>query len=303
MTGKQLRAFIALAETLSFAAAADRIHMSQPALSLSIQKLEGELGGRLLTRTTRQVRLTPEGETLLPRARQLLADWEDTEEMLRQRFTLQRGHVTVAAMPSFAGNVLPEMLAAYRRRYPHVDVSIHDVVHEHVLEMVTSGRVELGIAFEPEAAEQFHFVPLFVDRFIAALPQQAFPRRLRQISWPDLIARPFITLQRPSTVRRLLEQSLAAQGIELQASMECHQLATVGELVAQGLGVSAVPGLCAGQMQRSGAHVVHLRDPLIERAVGLIMRRQPELSTAARAMHDIAIELATRNGGLDAADR
>src|SRR6266702_1801871 len=112
MTGKQLRVFLALAETLSFATAADRLHMSQPALSLSLKNLENQVGGRLLARTTRHVRLTPEGESLLPRARQLLADWEDAEEMLRHRFTLKRGHVTIAAMPSFAGNVLPGILLA-----------------------------------------------------------------------------------------------------------------------------------------------------------------------------------------------
>src|ERR1700678_41488 len=136
MTERQLRVFVALAETLNFAAAASRVHMSQPALSLSLKNLEREVGGRLVARTPRQVRLTPEGESLLPRARHLLADWEDTEQMLRQRFTLQRGHVTVAAMPSFAGNVLPGVLKGYRRQYPQVDVAILDVIHEDVLELV-----------------------------------------------------------------------------------------------------------------------------------------------------------------------
>ena len=102
MNERQLKVFLTLAETLNFASAARRLHLSQPALSLSLKKLEQEVGGALLSRTTRQVRLTPEGETLLPRARQLLADWQDTEEMLRQRFTLKRGRVTIAAMPSFA---------------------------------------------------------------------------------------------------------------------------------------------------------------------------------------------------------
>jgi LysR family carnitine catabolism transcriptional activator len=292
MTAKQLRLFVALAETLNFSSAADRVHLSQPAFSLALKGLEQAMGGRLFARTTRQVRLTPEGEALLPRARQLLADWEDTEQMMRQRFTLRRGHVAIAAMPSFAGNVLPRVLTAYRRKYPKVNVTILDVIHEEVLELVGKGRVELGFAFEPESADEFHFEPLFVDRFIAAVPRGPVFSRLRRITWTQLLAHPFISLQRPSTVRRLLEEALRRDGMKLAVTTECHQLATVGGLVAEGLGVSAVPALCAGQMRSIGARILPLSEPVIERRVGLIMRGDAELSVAARAMHDVASKVA-----------
>jgi LysR family carnitine catabolism transcriptional activator len=297
MTGKQLRAFVAVAETLSFALAAQRLHMSQPALSLAIKGLEQGLGGRLLTRTTRRVRLTPEGESMLPRALQLLAEWDDTQEMLRQRFTLQRGHLTLAAMPSFAANVLPDLLSAYRKRYAAVNIAIHDIIHEQVLDFVMKGRVELGFAFEPDTAEHLHFVPLFVDRFVAAVPRQLHLGGARKIGWTQLLKHPFVTLQRPSTVRRLLERSLAQEDIELKVAMECHQLATVGALVASGNGVSAVPALCVRQMNLLGARTLPLHGPTIERAVGLIMRKHTELSTAARAMHDMATELLGAGAG------
>ena len=88
MSIKQLRAFLAVAHTLNFAHASERLNMSQPALSLAIKGLEDSLGGALLLRTTRKVTLTQEGETLLNMGRQLLADWENTEEAMRQRFTL-----------------------------------------------------------------------------------------------------------------------------------------------------------------------------------------------------------------------
>lgn len=118
MTVKQLRAFWAVAQSLSFAVACERLHLSQSALSLTIKSLEEGLGGRLFTRTTRNVTLTPEGESLLPLARRLLADWDNAEDEIRQRFTLQRGRVTIAAMPSFAGNLLPPILKNFRTRYP-----------------------------------------------------------------------------------------------------------------------------------------------------------------------------------------
>jgi len=296
MTRKQLQVFVALAETLSFAAAASRVHLSQPALSLSLKALEQEIGGRLALRTTRHVTLTPEGELLLPLARRLLADWENTEQMLRQRFTLQRGHVTVAAMPSFAANVLPDVLTAYRRRYPKVDVAILDVIHEEVLDLVKNGRVELGIGFEPESVGELHFAPLFADRFVAALPQRELFKGTRQMSWRQLLAHPFITLQRPSTVRSMLEERLSQSDLELTVSMECRQLATVGALVAAGLGVSAVPDLCARQMKRLGVRCVPLHGPTIERNVGIVTRRRAELSVAARALHEVTVKSVRRTG-------
>jgi len=293
MTPRQLKAFVAVAETLSFARACERLHLSQPALSLAIRSLEEGLGGRLLTRTTRQVRLTPEGAALLPQARQLLADWDSVRERMHQRFTLRRGHVTIAAMPSFASNVLPGILRAYRERHPNVEVTVQDVIHEQVVELVQSGRVEIGFGFEPGARDAVCFEPLFVDRFMAIVPRESQLGRARSVSWAQLLSHDFITLQRPSSMRRLLEESVAAKGIELRVALECHQLATVGQLVAAGLGVSVVPSLCERQMSALGAQCLPLQRPIVRKAVGLITRRDQELSTAASAVR-IHVGLAPR---------
>jgi LysR family carnitine catabolism transcriptional activator len=114
MSVKQLRAFLAVAHTLNFAHASERLNLSQPALSLTIKGLEEALGGALLQQHP-QSDPYPGGELFLPMARQLLADWDNVEEAMRQSFTLQRGKISVAAMPSFAANVLPEALKGLSR--------------------------------------------------------------------------------------------------------------------------------------------------------------------------------------------
>lgn len=285
MTPRQLHAFVAVAQTLSFARACERLHMSQPALSLAIRSLEDSLGGRLLSRTTRQVKLTPEGEALLPQALQLLADWDNVRERSRQHFTLRRGHVTIAAMPSFAGNVLPRILQGFQGRFPNIEITVHDVVHEDVVRMVANGRVELGFGFEPDGVSQLRFEPLFIDRFVAIVPPQSPFAELRSVSWAQLLNSNFIALQRPSTVRRLLEASLIESGMDLRVGLECHQLVTIGQFVAAALGVSAVPALCEQQMIALGARSVQLTRPTIRRAVGLIARSDQQLSSAAEAIH------------------
>src|ERR1700761_6331166 len=205
MTFRQLTAFVAVAQTLSFARACERLHMSQPALSLAIKTLEESLGGRLLTRTTRQVKLTPEGVALLPQALRWISDWDNLREQLHERFTLRRGHLSIAAIPSFAGNLLPALLCDYRSRFANVEVSVHDVVNEQVAEMVRGGRVELGFAFEPAADEVLRFEPLAVDRFVAIVPGQSALADSRLVTGASLLQQPFIALQKPSLLRRLLE--------------------------------------------------------------------------------------------------
>ncbi|AZL68489.1 MULTISPECIES: LysR family transcriptional regulator [Pseudomonas] len=289
MNVKQLRAFVTVAKYQSFAQAGEHLHVSQPALSLTIKALEDNLGGALLTRTTRSVSLTPEGEVLLPLARRLLADWDDTEEMLRQRFTLQLGRVSVAAMPSFAGNLLPQSLKVFRQRYPKVNVTVHDVINEQVLELVRHRRVELGIGFEPDGSEALRFHPLYMDRFVAVVPADSPLARQPQVRWQELLAEDFIALQRPSAVRLLLEQHLVAGHGKLTVAFESHQLSTIGRMVASGLGVSAVPALCIGQMQELGARCVPLVEPTVERRIGVIALADHKLSRAAEALLDVLL--------------
>jgi LysR family carnitine catabolism transcriptional activator len=286
MTLKQIRAFLAVAQSLSFAVAGERLHLSQSALSLTIKALEEGLGGRLFSRNTRNVALTPEGESLLPLARRLVADWENAEDEMRQRFTLQRGRVTLAAMPSFAGNLLPPILKTFRARFPNVNVTVNDVINEQVLEMVRDRHVELGVAFEPMQGSSLAFTPLYLDRFVAVVPLDSPLAQLGEIRWQMLLEQPFITLQRPSTVRVMLEEHLQARGLKLPVEFESHQLATVGRMVASGLGVSAVPALCVGQMHELGARCITLSDPVIERAIGVLTKPGHELSAAAQAMFD-----------------
>ncbi|MBB4864781.1 LysR family carnitine catabolism transcriptional activator [Pseudomonas nitritireducens] len=290
MTAKQLRAFLTVAQTLSFAQACERLHLSQPALSLAIKSLEDSLGGQLLVRTTRSVALTPEGETLLPLARRLLADWDNAEELMHQHFTLQLGKVSIAAMPSFAGNLLPAVLRSFRDRHPKVNVAVHDVINEQVLEMVRNRRVELGIAFEPDSLDGLSFTPFYTDRFDAVLPADSPLAQASSISWAQLLQGNFITLQRPSAVRLLLEERVAARHGKLPVAFESHQLVTVGRMVAEGLGVSAVPRLCRQQMQELGACCVALDEPRIERRVGLFCLAQHQLSSAAQALSDVLVK-------------
>ncbi len=296
---RQLQAFVAVAECQSFAEAATRIHMSQPALSIAIKKLEDTVGGKLLLRTTRTLALTPEGQAFLPVARRLLADWDDALGDLHNLFAKKKGKLAIAAMPSFAANQLPEVLSDYHRQFPNINVLVDDVVAEAVVEQVRSGRAEVGVAFTPDDGADLDFRPLFTDRFVAVMPAD-HPLAVREsIRWRALADYPLLLLQRPSSIRYQLEQSLKATGLPVNVAFEAHQLATIGRMVASGLGVSAVPTLCTRQMEALGAVCRPLTHPVTSRQVGVLTRRRYPLSAAADAMVDaLAKRWPTARGSL-----
>lgn len=284
ITIKQLKAFVAVAQTRSFADACAALHLSQPALSIAIRNLEQAVGGTLFARTTRSIALSPEGETFLPLAQRLLRDWDSAFGDLRELFGKQRGKLIVAAMPSFASSLLPGVLLAFHRQYPNINISVQDVVAENVVAMVREGRAELGVSFAPPATGELLFEPLFVDHFVAVLPRGHELLRQRSLRWHQLQPYPFIALQHPSSIREQIEQFLDDESLRLPVRMESHQLATIGRMVAAGLGLSVVPALCTGPMEEMGNVCRHLSGPNIARAVGILTRRRHPLSAAAEAM-------------------
>lgn len=167
---------------------------------------------------------------------------------------------------------------------------MHDVINEQVLEMVRHRRVELGIGFEPESSSALLFTPFYTDRFVAVVARDSPLAELGEVSWAALLREDFIALQRPSAVRLLLEQAVEPLHGKLAVAFESHQLSTIGRMVANGLGVSAVPSLCIGQMQELGACCIALVEPHIERRIGLMMLADHTLSAAAQTLRDVLIE-------------
>jgi LysR family carnitine catabolism transcriptional activator len=291
MTLRQLKAFLAVAQTLSFAEASNKVFLSQPALSLAIKSLEESVGGRLLVRTTRSVSLTAEGKTLYDKGRRLVDEWDAMEEEMRQLFCLERGMLSLAAMPSFAANQLPDVIGLFRQKFPAINVQINDVIAEETVAMVRSGKVELGVTFRPPGlADLDEFTKLTTDEFVSVVPFDHPLSQRERVSWLELIEYDFIALQRPSMVRMLVEETLLEAGIELDVAFDSHQLATVGRMVSNGLGVSVVPALCAQQMEGLGAKVIPVHSPTVSCDLGILTKQKHQLSVPAQAMFEFLME-------------
>lgn len=283
ITIKQIRAFLAVVEVNSFAEASELLHISQPALSITIKNLEELVGGKLLARSTRTLSLTPEGEIFLPVAKRLLIDFDNAFVELSELFSLKRGNLSLAAMPSFASTHLPKHLLSFNKEHPAIKIKIHDVIAEDAVEMVQTGKVEFAISFDPDISDDLNFETLFSDRFVAVFSKNHSLMKAKKISWQDLVDSPFITLQRPSSIRLLMDNVLAEKNIFLNVAFETNQLATVVQMVATELGISAIPSLYKQQMQALNLEFRELSSPVISRRVGIITRRRYPLSKTALA--------------------
>jgi LysR family carnitine catabolism transcriptional activator len=281
---KNLKSFVELAKCQSFVEAAQKRHISQPALSSAIKKMEQELGGALFSRSTRSVKLTPEGASFLPVARRLLDDFENAIDDVKQLFKLEKGLLTIASMPSFAEGKLPKILACFGYVQPNIGIRVHDVVMELVIESVLSERAELGFVFEPEDNELLNFYPMFNDEFVLIMSPNHPLNSNPKISINDVIEYPFVSMNRGSTTRKWVDHNLMNTDRNISIAVEASQFGTIGNLVYSGMGIAIVPSMVQKQMEAKGCVSANVTDLNIVKRVGLITPKNRALSTAARAL-------------------
>ncbi|WP_066962909.1 LysR family transcriptional regulator [Microbulbifer sp. Q7] len=293
-TIKQLRAFVTVARTRSLAEASAQLHVSQPAISIAIRSLEESLGGALFSRDGRQLVLTPEGSAFVERAQQLLHNWDNTLDAVQQRFRLQQGQLSIAAIPAFALNQLPGLLKQFHQQHPDINIVLEDIVMEGVVKAVQEGRAELGFSFCPDDLGNLRFTPIGDDRFVAVLPEGHKLQCNKVVRWQDLAQEQFVAMNRGSAVRRWTDAAFAQNATSGEASprllCEASQLSTIGRLVQSGLGVSAVPNLCAEQMRDYGLVCKPLAEPVVTHAVGILAREAGALSAPAQTFLTLVLD-------------
>jgi LysR family carnitine catabolism transcriptional activator len=245
---RQLQIFVCIAQSATFAQAAEKMCLSQPALSSAIKKMESQLGGLLFSRTTRKVELSPEGRQFLPVAERLIGDWQEAFSDLHNLFSLGRGKLSIAAMPSFAAGLLPGILQQFKTEFPNIKLSVADVVMESVIKDVQAGRAEIGFSFEHEKMDALEFHPILTDNFIAVLPINHPLSENKVLSWSQIALYPFVAMNKGSAIRQWIDSFMELNHLSLNIVVEASQLATLGQFVKHDLRVSGVPALCNEQM-------------------------------------------------------
>ena len=276
----RIRSFIAVAEERQFRRASERIGVSQPAMSAQLRELEEFLGAALLSRTTRSVHLTAEGEKFLVRARNILADLESAVLEVRDHASLRRGRLSVAAIPSVASRILPGVVAAFTARFPGIDVQMIELGALDVERCVTAGNADLGIAAAPDRNSELSFSFLLRDRFVGLVAKSNRLARQRRVRLEALFEFPLITTVPGTSIRAALERACREQGQSLRVTHSVTQHQTVIAMVGAGLGVALLPSLSL--VDNAGVVRLAVVDPQITRDIGIIQRKGELSSAAAR---------------------
>lgn len=279
-----LRLFLRVAETRSFCEASRLENMSQPALSRTIRLLEDQLRVRLFDRTTRSVELTKAGAQLLPVAERLLADVEQAFSELTQSFSGHRGLVTLGTLPSIAATVLPPVLARFQPDHPLVQVQIVEQLADLLAAMVTERRLDFALSTIPEPNELLSFRPLLRDQFVLVCRSDHPLASDAPLPWATLAGHEVIALAPRSSVRLMTDSVCQQLGLVLAHRYECGQLATVGGLIREGLGVCCLPLLSVPLLGGTQLVTRPLVAPELERRIGIVSLKSRTISPAALAL-------------------
>lgn len=279
----QLRALVAVATTQNFSEAALELDLSQSTISHSIATLESELGIVLINRGRHGATLTPVGESVCGKSRQMLQDLEDIGQLASQARGLEGGHVRVAAFRSMASNILPRIIAKLHTEYPNIQVTLTELDElRDFQQALTSGKIDITVA-ELLPAEDFETLLLINDPCIGLLPPDCLIDTSR-LSWEHLHQHPLITSVHgtcTSRLNRALKQAIPP----IEAAYRVRTDSTIVGMVSQGLGIGLMHELSAHPIPQD-VRVVQLPFQVF-RPLGVSWSKEALLSPAVYAFLEI----------------
>jgi DNA-binding transcriptional LysR family regulator len=275
---RQLRYFVAVAEEMHFGRAAERLHMTQPPLSQTIQALEAALGTPLFLRTRRSVALTPAGTAMLLQARRLLRQAEALPELARRAAAGESGRLSLAFVSTADYSVLPPFLREFREKYPQVQIDLREATTDVQLEELAHGRIDAGLLIPPlpdRLRADLDYTKVLAEPLVLAAPKgMAALRGKASVPLRAVADVPLIIF--PRRIAPAFHDAILAcfrnAGLTPQIGQEAIQMQTIVSLVSAGMGIALVPQ-SVSNLKRPGVEYKQLLDrtPLTE--TGMAWRR------------------------------
>ena len=287
VNSRQLAAVLAIAEYRSFIAAAAYLGISQPALTLTIKRLEKTLGLPLFQRSTRKVTITAAGREFVAMAERVLVDLKLGMSSLREVSERQRGQVIVSSLFPVP---ISGVVAEYQRRFPGVEIQLREGFQDDVKDDVRSGLADFGIGALGDLPASHLTESLGIEALGVVLRRDHPLARRRQIAFEALRDMPLVSLRLGSAARRLIDAAATTAGFTLRHVVTVGMPLTLMNLVAAGAGIAVVPA----RPWPRGAYPALVARPLVRpqlsSEIGIIRLRDRELSPAAAGLLALARE-------------
>jgi|TARA_B100001971_G_scaffold34545_1_gene29487 DNA-binding transcriptional LysR family regulator len=279
-----IKAFTTVAETSSFSLAANRLHLTQPAVSKRIALLESQMGVRLFDRIGRTVTLTEAGRALEPRALEILLSIEDTQRVISNLAGDVGGQLSLATSHHIGLWHLPQVLRAFSAQHPKVALDLHFMDSEVAYEQIVQGNLELGIiTLAPTSHERLASIPIWRDELVFVCSADQPLAQNNKIYLEQLPEYPVILPDMTTFTGRIVKELFTERGLTLNVSMSTNYLETIKMLISVGLGWSVLPK----SMLDDSIQVIDVPNITIERRLGIIHHVQRTLSNAATAFLDL----------------
>lgn len=284
---RDLSLFSLIAESKSLTRAAERNHLSLPAVSARIKDLEAEAGVRLLYRTPRGVALTPAGQSLLRHARTILSEIEHMKSELQRYGEGVQGSIRVFANTTAVTEFMPEVLATFLAEHPKVDVDLQERPTAEIIRGVLDGMTDLGITSGPISADGLEIHTFSSDRLVLAIAPAHPLAAADKVRFADIIDYDYIGLHEGSTLQNFVDQLMQNARRRLHIRVQVSNFESVCRMVEAGVGIGIVPESAASRHSRTMKILVKTLDEdwaLRERHV--LARRGDALPSYTQALID-----------------
>ncbi len=249
---RQLEIIRAIADTGSFTAAGEKLHVSQSAISRQILLLEDELGEPVFHRIGRRIRITAAGESLLQLSHRVFQDLQETVSTISDKRESLSGTMRLVGGMTVCLYVFPALLAEVRRVHPHLDLKVTVGSAERSIAMLRSGLGDLGMITLPVEATDLVSVPVLEEELLlTTYPEHPLAKK-KSIVPADLDKQDFVLFETGSITRRLVESLFTRERVEPEIIMETENVEIIKAMVRSGLGISIIPSLAAAAEVRTG---------------------------------------------------
>jgi len=268
-----LRTLQAVAALGSFSRAAERLHLSQPAVSLHVGHLERTAGQPLVERVGKRAFLTPAGDALLAHAERAFGELEAARQALARLRGTVAGRLRLGTGATASIYLLPSLLRRFRRRHPDVDLEVVTGNAADMVAAVLQNRLDVAIATLPVRGRLLSVTPWLTDRLVAIAPAEQAWRKTRALSPAALARHPLILYERGGTIRTVIDRWFRAGGAVPRAAMELGNAEAIKKLVAAGLGLSVSSEVTVRAEVGARRLVAIPLEPPLVRQLGIVRRR------------------------------
>jgi len=265
---RQLKAFLAVARLRSFTRAAENLLITQQGLSLMIQELEKQFGGRLFDRTTRRVSLTAAGRQLVVVAGDAVSSLEGAASSINQLSTTAARTLSVAATPFIAATLMPEACMRFRKRHPDVTVRVIDVERGQIQALIEAGAADLGFGIFLKPAGNLHRRVIFrcemvcLSKAVAKAPRRR-KKAMPRLDWADLAGTPLIGLPADNSVQQLVDAHLAPASPIDEERLVHNNIPTILGMVEAGFGSTVLPSFTVSALDRMNLDAALMENPIV----------------------------------------